>query len=338
MIAEVHVSRFVCPSTSNISAFQDPHGAQKEHGDARAFELAWSAPTTGAGEKGRFAIAGCSDSGRELTVKVINAGADPVKAALTIEGLAPKKDDLTQSPGSKLTSLLPGAEVTVLTSGRPTGNNSLESPKRIVPVTMPTQLDPSSVAELRRVDGPKFSRVFPPYSFTLLRLKIECIMTPTLCPSFELLSPPKLWRFTLITAVTAVAIHASADSLSGEDGKLKARPVVPVKVQAFPLEDVRLLDGPFKHAMDLDGQYPLALNVDRLLRNFRVNAGLPTTGRAAGRLGSAGLRTARPFRGSLYVRLRADVRQHRRRAVQGQRRRRSGWAGGVSGEARRAAT
>src|SRR6266851_1701911 len=52
---------------------------------------------------------------------------------------------------------------------------------------------------------------------------------------------------------------------------------VSLKVLPFALEDVRLLDGPFKQAMQLDQEYLLALDPDRLLHNFRVNAGLPST-------------------------------------------------------------
>src|SRR5580658_7583720 len=56
----------------------------------------------------------------------------------------------------------------------------------------------------------------------------------------------------------------------------KVAPVVKFEVWAFPLEQVRLLDGPFRHAMELDGAYLLSLDTERLARNFRVNAGLPT--------------------------------------------------------------
>ncbi len=42
------------------------------------------------------------------------------------------------------------------------------------------------------------------------------------------------------------------------------------------------LDGPFKHAMELDQQYLLSLDVDRLLHNFRVNAGLPSSAEPLG--------------------------------------------------------
>jgi DUF1680 family protein len=42
----------------------------------------------------------------------------------------------------------------------------------------------------------------------------------------------------------------------------------------FPLADVRLLDGPFRDAQSRDARYLLTLEPDRLLHNFRVNAGL----------------------------------------------------------------
>src|ERR1043165_5967233 len=43
---------------------------------------------------------------------------------------------------------------------------------------------------------------------------------------------------------------------------------------AFALADVRLLDGPFLRAQQRDARYLLQLEPDRLLHNFRVNAGL----------------------------------------------------------------
>jgi hypothetical protein len=55
-----------------------------------------------------------------------------------------------------------------------------------------------------------------------------------------------------------------------------------MKARAFRLEDVRLLDGLFKHAMELDRRYLLSLDVDRLLHNFRVNAGLPSSAKPLG--------------------------------------------------------
>lgn len=88
---------------------------------------------------------------------------------------------------------------------------------------------------------------------------------------FRIYPPTILVLFLMLSAVSS-----HADALSGDNGKDKVKSVVPMKVQAFPLEQVRLLDGPFKHAMELDQHYILELDVDRLLHNFRVNAGLPS--------------------------------------------------------------
>jgi hypothetical protein len=54
-------------------------------------------------------------------------------------------------------------------------------------------------------------------------------------------------------------------------------PVVARQAQDFDLKDVRLLDGPFMQAMLRDQQYLLTLDQDRLLHNFRLTAGLPST-------------------------------------------------------------
>jgi alpha-L-arabinofuranosidase len=94
-----------------------------------------------------FALAGRSDDGHELTVKVINASAEPVGATVDLQNAA---------------SLARQAEQIVLTSARPGDNNSLENPMKVVPSSCVVALD-----------GPKFTREFPPYSFTLLRLKTE---------------------------------------------------------------------------------------------------------------------------------------------------------------------
>ncbi|MGW8265458.1 MAG: beta-L-arabinofuranosidase domain-containing protein [Longimicrobiales bacterium] len=45
-------------------------------------------------------------------------------------------------------------------------------------------------------------------------------------------------------------------------------------VRPFDLHSVRLLDGPFRAAQERNGRYMLSLDPDRLLHNFRVNAGL----------------------------------------------------------------
>ena len=46
------------------------------------------------------------------------------------------------------------------------------------------------------------------------------------------------------------------------------------RVSAFSLSDVRLLEGPFLDAQTRDLEYLISLQPDRMLHNFRVNAGL----------------------------------------------------------------
>jgi DUF1680 family protein len=55
---------------------------------------------------------------------------------------------------------------------------------------------------------------------------------------------------------------------------LDAFPLAP-RVTPFDLRDVRLLDGPFRDAQLRNARYLSSLEADRMLHNFRVNAGLP---------------------------------------------------------------
>jgi len=86
----------------------------------------------------------------------------------------------------------------------------------------------------------------------------------------------------LLLAIGVVPNAGRADALADPNPKLKVPPVVPLQLHAFPLDDVRLLDGPLKHAMELDEKYLLSLDVDRLLHNFRINAGLPSSAEPLG--------------------------------------------------------
>jgi DUF1680 family protein len=61
-----------------------------------------------------------------------------------------------------------------------------------------------------------------------------------------------------------------------------ASPPVTLKARPFPPGEVRLLDGPFRDAMLRDQKYLLELDSDRLLHNFRVNAGLPSAAKPLG--------------------------------------------------------
>ncbi len=81
---------------------------------------------------------------------------------------------------------------------------------------------------------------------------------------------------------SAIVTPGFGDALADGQSIVKAAPAVPLKVHSFQLRDVRLLEGPFKQAMELDKQYLLSLDVDSLLLNFRVNAGLPSPAKPLG--------------------------------------------------------
>src|SRR5262245_65665895 len=92
---------------------------------------------------------------------------------------------------------------------------------------------------------------------------------------------------TIVVVGQIVAARAFPTRLGGpERAALQATVVgdkVPFKAHAFQLQDVRLLDGPFKQAQKLDQDYLLSLDQDRLLHNFRVNAGTPSSAKPPGR-------------------------------------------------------
>jgi hypothetical protein len=67
-----------------------------------------------------------------------------------------------------------------------------------------------------------------------------------------------------------------------KEGKAVSREKVGWKVQPFPMKQVRLGEGPCKQVMEADRQYLHSLPPDRLLHNFRVNAGLPSSAQPFG--------------------------------------------------------
>jgi DUF1680 family protein len=95
---------------------------------------------------------------------------------------------------------------------------------------------------------------------------------------------PRLPSRTMLTVlVTLAAAHLHLSALPGDrEAPIRvADKVVPV-VRPFPLEEVRVLDGPFRDAMVRDQQFLLGLDPDRLLHNFRVTAGLPSSAQPLG--------------------------------------------------------
>jgi DUF1680 family protein len=78
---------------------------------------------------------------------------------------------------------------------------------------------------------------------------------------------PQLSRRELLALLGLGALGASRPNALGAE---PSRP----RLVPFALRDVRLLDGPFRDAQERDASYLLSLDPDRLLHNFRANAGL----------------------------------------------------------------
>jgi hypothetical protein len=56
----------------------------------------------------------------------------------------------------------------------------------------------------------------------------------------------------------------------------------PIVARQFDLHNVRLLAGPLKENLERNQMYLLSLEVNRLVHNFRVNAGLPSKAQPLG--------------------------------------------------------
>src|SRR5262245_12810156 len=87
----------------------------------------------------------------------------------------------------------------------------------------------------------------------------------------------------ILTLVLTLATgHIASASRGDEQSRIKVPDKVALKASAFDLKDVRLLNGPFRDAMLRDQQYLLGLDLDRLLHNFRVTAGLASSAKPLG--------------------------------------------------------
>ncbi len=75
--------------------------------------------------------------------------------------------------------------------------------------------------------------------------------------------------------------QAAATPATWEDIKFTRRDL-PFKARPSPMTAVRLTDGPFKVVQELNRQYLHRLSADRLLHNFRLAAGLPSTAEPLG--------------------------------------------------------
>lgn len=93
-----------------------------------------------------YAGAGYLAASEEVVIKVVNYGMKPVDATLNLRGVR---------------SVRPEAKVTVL-RGEPADTNSIDAPMKVAPKE-----------EVMSDASPTMQRIFPPYSLTLLRLKVS---------------------------------------------------------------------------------------------------------------------------------------------------------------------
>jgi DUF1680 family protein len=85
-----------------------------------------------------------------------------------------------------------------------------------------------------------------------------------------------------VALVICALVSCPAFLYAQENAKNKIKPRIQPKAQSFNLREVRLLDGPFREAMLRDQKFLLGIDNDRLLHNFRVNAGLPSSAKPYG--------------------------------------------------------
>ena len=99
----------------------------------------------------------------------------------------------------------------------------------------------------------------------------------------EVVSMPKKSTLTrLVFCILWLFVAFIACRSEKAAGLEKVLPQVPLAVRSFPIQNVHLLEGPFKRAMDRNTQYLRDLDSDRMLHNFRLMAGRPSTAQPLG--------------------------------------------------------
>ena len=127
---------------------------------------------------------------------------------------------------------------------------------------------------------------------------------------------------TALLGVDALAPKAKADEPARSSNQAAGAPfgltetfhrnLLAMPIAPFAMREVELHDGPLKQSLQWNRNYMMRLSVDRLLYNFRVTAGLPSSAQPLGGWESPETRTPRAFRRTLPVGLRFDVCLDRR--------------------------
>ena len=89
-------------------------------------------------------------------------------------------------------------------------------------------------------------------------------------------------RIVLIVILIAFFTRVNAQYIGQDADLLSVQSKIPVKAYSFKLQDVRLLDSRFKENMERDKSWLMRINLQRLLHNWRVNAGIKTKAKPYG--------------------------------------------------------
>ena len=93
----------------------------------------------------------------------------------------------------------------------------------------------------------------------------------------------KKHRLVILSAILAFECLLTFAQYPGENSdNIKVTEKIPVKAYSFNLSDVKLLESPFLQNMERDGKCLLSLDINRLLHNFKVNAGLRSNAKPYG--------------------------------------------------------
>lgn len=89
-------------------------------------------------------------------------------------------------------------------------------------------------------------------------------------------------RIRIVCMISVLSTIVYAQYPGQNDGLIKIKTDVRLQALAFDYADVELLESPFKRAMEVDQRWLKEADVNRLLHNFRVNAGLRTNAQNLG--------------------------------------------------------
>jgi hypothetical protein len=85
-----------------------------------------------------------------------------------------------------------------------------------------------------------------------------------------------------LTGLLVTFFCLSIQNVIYSQDKFVVKNKIETKAYKFDLKDVRLLDGEFKKAMQQNHKYLIDMDVNRLLHNFRINAGLKSSAKPFG--------------------------------------------------------